>query len=69
MIVVYFAKASALYPRIVISSLAERLENLIFVILYTSFGVWLGDHYIPLQMYTIRVSHALLWFSHDWGPR
>jgi hypothetical protein len=33
MIVVHFAKVSALYPRVVISSLAKRLENLIFVIL------------------------------------
>jgi hypothetical protein len=32
MIVVHFAKVSALYPRVVISSLAERLENLLFVI-------------------------------------
>jgi hypothetical protein len=40
-------KLSALYPRVVISSMAERLENLIFAILYTSFGVWPRDHYMP----------------------
>jgi hypothetical protein len=39
MIVVHFAKVSTLYPRVVISSLAERLENLLFAVLYTSFGV------------------------------
>jgi hypothetical protein len=32
----------------VISSLAKRLENLLYAILYTSFGVWLRDHYMPL---------------------
>jgi hypothetical protein len=49
MIVVHFANVSALYPRIVISSLCGRLENHLFAILYTSFGVWLRDHYMPLQ--------------------
>jgi hypothetical protein len=53
MIVVHFAKVSALYPRVVISSLHERLENLIFAILYTSFGVWPRDHYMPLQRFTM----------------
>jgi hypothetical protein len=33
MIVVLFAKVSVRYPRVVISSLAKRLENLLFVIL------------------------------------
>jgi hypothetical protein len=33
MIVVHFAKVSALYPRVVISSLIGRLENLLFAIL------------------------------------
>jgi hypothetical protein len=46
MIVVYFAEVSALYPRVVILLLAKRLENLIFVILYTSFGVWCRYHYM-----------------------
>jgi hypothetical protein len=32
MIVVHFAKVSTLYPNVVISSLAERLENLLFAI-------------------------------------
>jgi hypothetical protein len=44
----------------VISSLAERLENLFFAILYNSFGVWPKDHYMPLQRSTVGVSHALL---------
>jgi hypothetical protein len=35
-----------------ISSLAKRLENILFAILYTSFGVWLRDHYMPLQRLT-----------------
>jgi hypothetical protein len=53
MIVVYFAKVSAPYPRLVILSLRGRLENLIFTILYTSFGVWPRDHYMPLQRFTV----------------
>jgi hypothetical protein len=36
MIVVQFAKVSVMYPRVVISLLAKRLENLIFVILTLS---------------------------------
>jgi hypothetical protein len=42
-----------MYPRVVISSLIGRLENLIFAIIYTSFGVWLRDHYISLQRFTM----------------
>jgi hypothetical protein len=53
MIVVYFAKLSILYPRVVISLLVERLENLLFAILHTVFGVWFRDHYMPLQMFTM----------------
>jgi hypothetical protein len=53
MIVVHFAKVNALYPRVVISSLAKQLENLFFVILYTFFGVWPRDHYMPLQKFTM----------------
>jgi hypothetical protein len=53
MTVVYFAKVSALYPLVVISSLHGRLENLLFTILYTSFGVWPRDHYMPLQRFTM----------------
>jgi hypothetical protein len=37
MVVVYSTEVSTLYPRVVISSLAEQLENLLFAILYTSF--------------------------------
>jgi hypothetical protein len=47
-IVVHFTKVNALYSRVVISSLAKRLENLLFAIIYTFFGVWPGDHYMPL---------------------
>jgi hypothetical protein len=53
MTVVHCTKVSALYPRVVISSLIRRLENLLFAILYTSFGVWFRDHYIPLQRFTM----------------
>jgi hypothetical protein len=53
MTVVYFAKVSALYTRVVISSLRGRLENLLFAILYTSLGIWPRDHYMPLQMFTM----------------
>jgi hypothetical protein len=45
-------RGSTLYPRVVISLLAKRLENLLFAILYTSFGVWPRDHYMPLQRLT-----------------
>jgi hypothetical protein len=53
MIVVHFTKVSALYSRVVISSLRRRLEKLLFAILYTSFGVWPRDHYMPLQRFTM----------------
>jgi hypothetical protein len=53
MIVVHSTVVSTLYPRIVILSLRERLENLIYVILYTSFVVWLRDHYMSLQRFTM----------------
>ena len=68
MIVVHFAKLSALYPRVVISSLRGRLENLLFAILYTSFGVWPRDHYMPLQRFTTGLSHALLQFPEQTAP-
>jgi hypothetical protein len=42
-----------MYPHIVISSLIERLENIFFAILYTSFGVWPRDYYMPLQRFTM----------------
>jgi hypothetical protein len=53
MIVVHFAKVSALYPRVVISSLAKRLEKPPFYHSYTSFGAWHRDHYMPLQRFTV----------------
>jgi hypothetical protein len=52
MTVVHFANVSVMYQRVVISSLAKRLENPIFTILYTSFGVWPRDHYMHLQRLT-----------------
>jgi hypothetical protein len=68
MIVVHYIEVSTLYPRIVISSLAERLENLFFAILYTSFGVWPRDHYMSLQRSTTGVCHALLRFPKQTVP-
>jgi hypothetical protein len=72
MIVVHFVKVSALYPRVVISSLAMRLEKPPFCYSYTSFGVRPRDHYRPLQRFTmgrmsglpkvVRSITALLWF-------
>jgi hypothetical protein len=53
MIVVHFAKVSTLYSRVVISSLAKRLEKPPFCHSYTSFGVWPRDHYMPLQRFTM----------------
>jgi hypothetical protein len=62
MTVVHFAKVSALYPRVVISSLAKWLEKPYFCHSYTSFGVWPRDHYMLLQRFTTGVCHALLRF-------
>jgi hypothetical protein len=53
MTVVHFAKVSALYPQVVISSLAKRLEKHPFWHSYTSFVVWPRDHYMPLQEVTM----------------
>jgi hypothetical protein len=53
MTVVHFANISALYPWVVISSLAKRLEKSPFCHSYTSFGVWPRDHYMPLQRFTM----------------
>jgi hypothetical protein len=55
-------KGGTLYLWVVISLLRGRLENLIFAILYTSFGVWHRNHYMLLQRSTTGVCHALLWF-------
>jgi hypothetical protein len=43
------------------------LGNLLSAILYNSFGVWLRDHYMPLQRSTTGVCHALLRFSNKWS--
>jgi hypothetical protein len=53
MTVVHFAKVSTLYPWVVISSLAKRLEKSPFCHSYTSFGVWPRDHYMSLQRFTM----------------
>jgi hypothetical protein len=53
MTVVHSAEVSVLYTRVVISSLAKRLESLLFAITCTSFGAWLRDHYMSLQMSTL----------------
>jgi hypothetical protein len=61
-------KGSTLYPRVVISSLAKRLQKPPFCHSYTSFGVWPRDHYMSLQRLTTRVCHALLRFRDKWSP-
>jgi hypothetical protein len=53
MTVVHIAKVSTLYPRVVISSLAKRLEKHPFCHSYTSFRVWPRDHYMSLQRFTV----------------
>jgi hypothetical protein len=53
MIVIHFAKVSTVYPQVVISLLAKRLEKPPFCHSYTSFGVWPKDHYMPLQRFTM----------------
>jgi hypothetical protein len=49
MILAHSIEVSTLYPHVVLLSLYVRLKNLNSVILYTSFGVWPRDHYMPLQ--------------------
>jgi hypothetical protein len=61
-------KGSALYPRVLISSLVERLEKPPFFHSYTSFGIWPRDHYMSLQRSTTGVCHALLWFPEETVP-
>jgi hypothetical protein len=53
MTVVHFAKVSALYPRVVVSSLAKRLEKPPFYHSYTSFSAWPRDHYMTLQRFAM----------------
>jgi hypothetical protein len=60
MIVVHFTNVSALYPRVVISSLAKQPEKPPFCHSYTSFRAWPRDHYMSLQRPTTEVWHALL---------
>jgi hypothetical protein len=68
MIVVHSTDVSTLYPRVVISSLAERLEKPPFCQDYTFFGVWPRDHYMLFQRSTIGVCHALLQFPEQKVP-
>jgi hypothetical protein len=42
-----------MYPWVVISWLAKRLEKPPFYHSYTSFGVWPRDHYMSLQRFTM----------------
>jgi hypothetical protein len=53
MIVARFAKVSAMYQWVVISSLAKRLEKPPFCHSYTPFDVWPRDHYLSLQSFTM----------------
>jgi hypothetical protein len=53
MTIIHFAKVSTLYTRVVISSLAKRLEKPPFCHSYTSFGAWPRDHYMLLQRFTM----------------
>jgi hypothetical protein len=65
MIVVHSIEVSILYPCIVISSLIKRLENILFAITYTFFGVWLRDHYMLLQRITkCSMPHLAKRFPH-----
>jgi hypothetical protein len=68
MTVVHFTKVSALYPQVVISSLAKWLEKHPSCHSYTSFGAWFRGHYMLLQRFTTGVCHVLLWFP-DKRPR
>jgi hypothetical protein len=68
MIVVHSVEISTLYSSIVISSLDEWLENFLFTILYTSFGVWPRDHCMSLQRSTIGVCHTFLRFPEQMVP-
>jgi hypothetical protein len=68
----HFQKVSTLYPRVVISSLIKRLENLYVTMPAKAqshcHGVRPGDHYMSLQSFTIGVCHALLRFPLTSGP-
>jgi hypothetical protein len=67
MIVIHFPNVSTIYSRVVISSPNKWLENLLFAILYTFFGVWPRDQYMLLQRFTTGVCHALLQFPWPWA--
>jgi hypothetical protein len=61
-------KGIALYPQVVISSLAKRLWKPPFCHSYSSFGVWPRDYYKPLERSTTGVCHVLLWFLNKRSP-
>jgi hypothetical protein len=54
-----------MYPRVVISLLAKRLEKPPFCHSYTFFGVWPRDHYMPLQRFTIGCMPSLAKVVHS----
>jgi hypothetical protein len=72
MIVVRFAKVNTMYPRVVISSLIKRVENLHVAMSAKAQshcrGVRPIDHYMLLQWFTTGVCYALLWFPRTSGP-
>jgi hypothetical protein len=61
-------KGSAMYPRLVILSLAKRLEKPPFCHSYTFFGAWTRDHYMPLQRPTTRVFMLCYGFLNKRSP-
>jgi hypothetical protein len=61
-------KGCAMYPQVVISSLAKQLWKPPFCQDYTAFGVWPRDHYMLLQRSTTGVCHALLQFPDKQSP-
>jgi hypothetical protein len=61
-------KGCIIYPRVVISSLAKRLQKPHFCHDYTFLSVRVRDHYMLLQRSTTGVCHALLQFSEQTVP-
>jgi hypothetical protein len=69
MIVVHFAKVSILYPHVVISSLAKRLENLLLAILYFLWCVAQRSlHVVTKVYYRSWAPLAVLTFPLTSGP-
>jgi hypothetical protein len=63
--VIHYVKVYVMYPQVVISSLCGWLENIIFIIIYTSFGVWPRDHYMSLQRFTMSCMSGLAKVIHN----